>query len=56
VSRGKHGFIVDLNLIDLSTTRASPLGAAFSSTAVATTLTILPGYLYEPLLHQGDFA
>jgi hypothetical protein len=42
--RGQFGFIVDLNYTDLSTTRATPLGAAFSSATVDTTLTILSGY------------
>jgi hypothetical protein len=42
--RGKLGFIVDLNYTDLSTTRTTPLGAAFSAATVDTTLTILSGY------------
>jgi hypothetical protein len=42
---GQLGLILDLNYTDLSMTQATPLGAAFRSAQVDTTLTILSGYV-----------
>jgi opacity protein-like surface antigen len=42
--QGQLGFILDLNYTDLSTTKNTPFGVAFSSATVDTKLTIASGY------------